>query len=107
MSATFQRVVDLITMGDVKVSDHGYDELAQDGIFAGDALVSVMDGIVVEDYPNYRKGPCVLVLQMDRDGRPIHVLRGFPKARPAPAVLITAYRTDLRRWAPDFLRRLE
>lgn len=57
-----------------RLSDHGYDELAADGIFARDALANVSEGIVVEDYPDYAKGACVLVLQKDRRGEPMHVV---------------------------------
>lgn len=89
----------------MKVSDHGYDELAEDGIFAGEALNSVFEGEVLEDYPNYPKGPCVLVLQKDGSGRPIHVVWGIPKGSVSPAVLVTAYRPDAQRWTSDFLRR--
>ena len=38
MSDTFERVQKLIQQGNIKISDHGYDELADDGILAGDAL---------------------------------------------------------------------
>jgi len=34
MSATLRRVQMLIALGKVRVSDHGYDELANDGILA-------------------------------------------------------------------------
>jgi hypothetical protein len=95
----------LIQRGDVKISDHGYDEMAADGLYARDAVNSVADAVVVEDYPDYAKGPCVLVLQKDRRGEPIHVVWGIPKDKSSPAVLVTAYRPDPRRWEPDFLRR--
>jgi hypothetical protein len=105
VSKTFQQVVGLIRLGEVRISDHGYDELAADGIFARDVLKTAAEGTVVEDYPDYAKGPCVLVLQKDRRGEPMHVVWGIPKGASSPAVLITAYRPDLSRWEPDFLRR--
>ena len=105
MSETFRQVIGLISLGEVRISDHGYDELAADGIFARDALANIGEGIVVEDYPDYAKGPCVLVLQKDRRGEPMHVVWGIPKGASSPAVLITAYRPDPDRWEPGFLRR--
>ena len=105
MSRTFQRILQLVRDGEVRISAHGYDELADDDILLQDVMVSVVDAVIVEDYPSYPKGPCVLVLQQDGVGKPIHVLWGIPKGVEAPAVLITAYRPDPERWTSDFKRR--
>ncbi|MCX5646731.1 MAG: DUF4258 domain-containing protein [Phycisphaerae bacterium] len=105
MNETFRQILRLVEQGEVKISDHGYDEMAADGLRAREVVESVAAAAVVEEYPDYPKGPCVLVLQKDRGGAPIHVVWGIPKNELSPAVLVTAYRPDPSRWEPDFLRR--
>ena len=95
----------MVLSGDVRVSDHGYDEMSDENILARDVLAGVFDAVVVEDYPTYAKGPCVLVLQRDLDQQPIHVVWGIPKNLSSPAVVVTAYRPDPDLWSEDFKRR--
>ena len=88
MSRTFELILGLVERKNVMISDHSYDELAEDGIFVRDIVASVAKAVVVKDYPEYPKGPCVLVLQKDTQGNPIHVVWGIPKSTSSPAVLV-------------------
>ena len=105
MSDTLELIKALIARGEVKVSDHGYDELAEDDILVRDLVRGATDAEMLEDYPGFPKGPCVLVLQHDSDGSPIHAVWGIPKGETRPAVLVTAYRPNSARWTDDFRRR--
>lgn len=68
-------------------------------------MSGVADAIVIKDYPEYPKGPCVLVYQEDSQRKPIHTVWGIPKGHSSPAVLVTAYRPDPEMWSDDFMRR--
>ena len=105
MSDFIERVRDLLRAGDVRISEHGYDELSEDGLMAREVLAGVKEAVVVEEYLNYAKGPCDLLLQKDRAGEPIHVVWGIPKGHDKPVVLVTAYRPDPGRWDKTFTRR--
>ncbi|GIK53440.1 MAG: hypothetical protein BroJett014_24130 [Planctomycetota bacterium] len=105
MSDTLRNIVRLIHEDQIQISAHGYDELAADNIFVRDVIASAETAVLVEDYPEYHKGPAVLVLQFDNAGNPIHIVWGIPKDKTSPAVLVTAYRPDPSRWSGDFLRR--
>lgn len=105
MSDAFHRIVDLVRKGEVRISEHGYDEIADERLFVRDIVSGVSNGRLVESYPDFPKGPCVLVLQKDRDGNPIHVVWGIPRGQTSPAVVVTAYRPDPKRWISDFIRR--
>ena len=105
MSRTLNQIKELVVRGEVRISDHGYDELAANDILARDVVAGVPAAETVEDYPDFPKGPCVLVLERDRNGLPIHAVWGIPRGETTPAVLVTAYRPAADRLTSDFKRR--
>lgn len=105
MNDTLEAIKKLVANGQVRISEHGYDEIAADGIYVRDIVAGVDRADVVEDYPDYPKGRAVPVLQFDRDARPIHVVWGIPKGFTSPAVVVTAYRPSPDRWDSAFTKR--
>lgn len=105
MSKTLDDVRKLVAGGEVRVSLHGYEELAADNILVRDIIDGLATAVVVEDYPDYPKGPCVLVLEQDRASQPIHVVWGIPAGQQSPAVVVTAYRPDPMKWDETWKRR--
>ena len=87
------------------MSRHGFQELAADDIGLQDVVDGLAQAKIVEEYPDYFKGPAILLLQRDHEGGPVHVLWGVPKGREQPAVLVTAYRPKPEKWDGDFATR--
>ena len=106
MSRTLEQIRALVARAEVRVSLHGYEELAADDIAVRDIIDGLDTAVVIEDYPSYPKGPCVLVLEHDRAGQPIHVVWGIPAGHDSPAIMVTAYRPDPTRWDTTWRRRL-
>ena len=61
MSEIFKTILELVERKEVVTSNHGYDELADDLISVRDIIAGIKQGIVVENYPEYPKGPCVIL----------------------------------------------
>ena len=55
MSRILESVLLLIRMGDVKISEHGYDELADEDIQVRDIVANSAEAVVVEDYLRRKK----------------------------------------------------
>ena len=95
----------LASQGKIRVSEHGYDELDGDDLTAREVVAGLDAGILIEDYPDFAKGPCALFLQEDAAGNPVHVVWGIPKGYDEPVVLVTAYRPDPARWDETWHKR--
>jgi hypothetical protein len=105
VSALFVRVRELVEAGDRAFSAHAVSKLVQSGILIKPLIDTIDRAVVVEEYPDYYAGPCLLLLQYDESGMPVHMLWGIPKGQSRPAVLITAYRPEALRWDASYTHR--
>ena len=105
LTAILEQIRALVTRGEVRVSLHGYEELAADDVPVRDIIDGLTTAETIEEYPDYPKGPCVLVFEHDQTNRPIHVVWGIPAGQDSPAVVVTAYRPDPAKWDETWRRR--
>jgi hypothetical protein len=106
MSALWEKFAALIAAGEVRISEHGYDAAADDGLTVDELLAGVASAVVVEEYPDYPKGAAVLMLQKAADGEPVHAVWGVPRGYNSPVVLVTAYKPDPNQWNASFTQRV-
>jgi len=106
LSKLYNKLCKLIDEGVILISEHGYTELAEDNLNVKELINGITKATIVEEYLEYPKGPCLLLLQKNTCGSPIHAVWGIPKNQDKPAVLITAYKPDPLRWDKSFTRRL-
>jgi hypothetical protein len=106
MDQFLEKITRLALAGRLIVSTHADQEMANDEIAIDDVIDGIANAVVVETYPDYHKGPCLLALIRTRDGAPVHALLGTSTANPEIAVIITAYRPATDRWNGDFTKRL-
>lgn len=74
MSELLEKIRKLVGAGEVRISEHGFDELSADRIAVRDAVRGISNAVVVEEYPASGRGPAILVLEFDGIGQPIHVV---------------------------------
>jgi hypothetical protein len=85
-----------------RLSRHAAEELADEDISIDALTEAIVNSVVLEDYPEHRRGPCCLVYGTTRVGRPLHVV--CTTARPRMLV-ITVYEPKLPKWTSPTQRR--
>ncbi|MBI4256857.1 DUF4258 domain-containing protein [Candidatus Uhrbacteria bacterium] len=89
--------------GNYEFSGHADDERQAERIPIADVEGALLNGEVLEDYPNDPRGPSCLVLGHGSPGSPIHVVCGQTPSRRLR--LITVYIPSLPKWVDERTRR--
>ena len=99
------RIRQLAAARNVAVSHHAAGRIRNRGILLADIVGGAASGEVIDDDPNFHKGPALLMLQHDGSGAPLHVVWGMEAGTTESAVIVTAYWPDPTQWKADFRTR--
>lgn len=92
-----ENIIEAVQAGRVVLSRHSLREAAADDLVLGEVYESVMNGEILEDYPDAYLMPACLILGFNTLGEPIHSVWGYDQINQM-ARLITVYRPDPNRW---------
>jgi hypothetical protein len=90
-------IIGAICNNRIRITDHADEEAENDQLTFDEIYFSVLNGEVIEDYPDDKPYPSCLIYGQNFSGDPIHSVWAFNE-QTQWAVLITVYRPDPTRW---------
>ncbi|MGG6266901.1 DUF4258 domain-containing protein [Leptolyngbya sp. AN03gr2] len=84
-------------------SKHATDQLIVRRIQVQEIREAIVNGQIIEDYPNDKYGPSCLISGLTQNCRPIHIQCSYPSR--ALIKIITVYEPDSDQWNDDFTQR--
>jgi len=90
-------IIEAIRHNRIKITDHADEEAENDQLTFDEVYFSVLNGEVIEDYPDDKPYPSCLIYGQTFSGDPIHSVWAFNE-QSKWAVLITVYRPDPSQW---------
>ncbi len=98
-----QDIREKIAQNIFEFSQHAVDQCLIRNIQVQEIREAIRVGEIIEDYPDDKYGPSVLVLGYTRKQRPLHIQCSYP-SRPLIKV-ITVYEPHPNRWIDQRIRR--
>jgi hypothetical protein len=92
-----EEIIEAIRAKQVRVTDHADDEASEDDLRYEEIYSSVLQGEIIENYPDDKPYPSCLIFGMNFQEEPVHSVWAY-NGETHWAVLITVYRPDPLRW---------
>ena len=90
-----------IRSGDYTFSDHALKRMIKRDLLRQDVEDAILQGEVIEEYPDDKYSPSYLIYGKTEDARDLHVQVSFPPS----VVIITEYEPDPGEWINCKIRR--
>ncbi len=102
MSTVIDSILEEAKNRSVRFTLHAHQKMVAEKIRVTDLLQVLSCAQLLEDYPDYERGPCCLVCGKTETGRPIHVVctTSLPEL-----VIITVYEPKPPKWITPYQRR--
>jgi len=88
---------------DYEFSEHAEEERQAEKILIDEIEKALLEGEIIEDYPNDPRGQSCLLLGFGNEGSPIHVVCG--KTKRGDLRIITVYVPSAPKWVDPKTRR--
>lgn len=88
----------------IQITLHAAKRLEQRGILLKDVMACIMNGEIIEQYPDDYPYPSCLIFGWNVDGKILHAVIGQHESE---LFLITAYFPNTEKWESDFKTRKE
>jgi hypothetical protein len=99
-----EAIIESIKAKRFRITDHADEEANNDRISLIEALETVSEGDIFEQYPDDKPYPSCLIFSRLRSNEPIHTVWALNEETKS-SVLITTYRPDSKRWINGKIRR--
>ena len=104
MNLDIQELRKLCIPANIRITLHAAKRLEQRGIFLKDIISCIMNGEIIEEYPDDYPYPSCLILGLSIGKQMLHVVIGNHESE---LFLITAYFPSTDKWENDFKTRKE
>ena len=100
---TLNEIQRQLTLGQFEFSRHAFVRAVERNISDAEIRQAGTQAVCIEDYPDDKYSPSVLLLGFSRQGRPLHFQVSY--ADTPRAKIITLYEPNEFEWTDDFSRR--
>ena len=97
MKLNIEDIINAIRQDRIQITDHADEEAHADRLTFDEIFFSVLQGEIIEEYPEDRPYPSCLIYGDSFNGEPIHCVWAYNQDSQW-AVIITVYRPDPNRW---------
>jgi hypothetical protein len=97
LNVKIEEIIKAIRANRIRITDHADEEANADGLAFDEVFFSVLQGEIIEEYPDDTPYPSCLIFGHTFRGEPVHSVWAYNREN-RWAVLVTVYRPDPKRW---------